>query len=72
MSPWSHSLPSWIAAVAPRCSTGLTIKRLGCQGQALPLTCCVTLGNKVPLWASVFLSANVRGLYQMLFQTSSF
>ena len=30
------------------------------------------LGHKVPLWASVFLSANMRRLYQMLSPTSPF
>lgn len=31
------------------------------EGQVLLLSCCVILGNKVPIWASVFLSANMRG-----------
>lgn len=50
---------------------GLRVKRQA-QGRALLLTCCVTLGNKVPLWASVFLSANMRKLHQMLSQTTPF
>lgn len=67
-----ESLPAFLDSTVAPWVEHETVKRLGSQGQALPLTCCVTLGNKVPLWALVFLSVNMKELCQIIPQTRPF